>query len=73
MSSALDAILSNLGVEFKLNAAEHPSFISGRTAKILLKNKNIGFIGEVNPEVLNNWGLSMPTTGFEIDVIPLFS
>jgi phenylalanyl-tRNA synthetase beta chain len=73
ISSALDAILSNLGIEFKLKAAEHPSFISGRTAKILLKNRDIGFIGELHPELLNNWGLSMPTAGFELEVTPLFS
>lgn len=73
ISSALDAILSNLGVEFKLKAAEHLSFIPGRNAKIVVKNRDIGFIGELHPEVLNNWGLSMPTAGFEIEVTPLFS
>lgn len=73
VSSDLDALLSNLGVSYKLRPVEHASFIPGRTASIVMQNKVIGLIGELHPRVLNNWGLSMPTAGFELEVTPLFS
>jgi phenylalanyl-tRNA synthetase beta chain len=72
-SAVLAALLSNLGLKFKLKATEHPSFISGRVARVLLKNKSIGVVGELHPGVLNNWGLRMPTAAFELEVTPLFS
>lgn len=70
-SSALEAVFSNLGLKLKLKAAEHPSFIPGRTARVLLQNKTIGIIGELHPKVLNNWGLKMPATAFELEVTSL--
>lgn len=70
-SSVLDALLSTLGVDFRLKAGEHPSFIPGRTARVLFGRKEIGFIGEIYPEVLNNWGLRMPAAAFELEVTPL--
>ena len=70
-SSVLDALLSTLGVDFRLKAGEHPSFIPGRTARVLLGEKEIGFIGEIHPGVLNNWGLRMPAAAFELEVTPL--
>jgi phenylalanyl-tRNA synthetase beta chain len=72
ISSILYAVLSNLGVEFRLDPLNHPSFITGRAAKILMKNKEIGCIGEIHPSVLNNWELNMPTAGFEIALTYLF-
>ena len=70
-SSVLDALLSTLGVDFRLKAGEHPSFIPGRTARVLLGEKEIGFIGEIHPGVLDNWGLRMPAAAFELEVTPL--
>ncbi|MEM7826015.1 MAG: hypothetical protein QW451_00060, partial [Candidatus Aenigmatarchaeota archaeon] len=47
---------------------EHPSFIEGRTAKILVEGKKVGIIGEIHPSVLENWKLEMPVAAFEIDL-----
>jgi len=70
----LDALLRNLGVEYELEEFEHPTLISGRSAKIsYLLNSVIeaGYIGEVKPEVLENLGLRCPVGVFELSLDPL--
>ncbi|MEM3673314.1 MAG: phenylalanine--tRNA ligase subunit beta [Candidatus Bathyarchaeia archaeon] len=67
--STVEALLSNLGLKnWQIKAAKHPSFLEGRTATIHVKNKQIGFLGEIHPEVLNNFELENPTAAFEIDL-----
>jgi phenylalanyl-tRNA synthetase beta chain len=68
ISSVLDALLTNLGVKYKLKATEHKSFISGRVAEILANKKSIGFVGELSPVVLSNWQLEMPVAAMEINL-----
>ena len=69
--SILDSLMKNLGVIYKLNRAEHNSFMLGRVAEILAGTK-LGIIGEVHPKVLENFGIEKPVVGFEIDVTKLF-
>jgi phenylalanyl-tRNA synthetase beta chain len=66
--SALDALLVNLGVSYNLTEVNHGSFINGRVGKIIVKDMELGFIGEVHPQVLQNWGLENPAAAFEIDL-----
>lgn len=72
ISSVLDALLRNLGVSYKLKAARHPSFIEGRTAEIMIGKDVIGYIGEIHPQVLNNWSLEKPVIAFEISLEEIF-
>ncbi|MEM2874195.1 MAG: phenylalanine--tRNA ligase subunit beta [Candidatus Nanoarchaeia archaeon] len=64
----LEAIYRNLGKVVVVKDAEHSSFIAGRCAKIFLDNDDIGIIGEIHPEVLQKWGLEMPTVAFEVTI-----
>jgi phenylalanyl-tRNA synthetase beta chain len=48
-------------------------FIEGRTAEIYLKNKSIGFIGEIHPKILKNWKIKMPVALLEIELEEIFS
>ncbi|MEA2090365.1 MAG: phenylalanine--tRNA ligase subunit beta [Thermoproteota archaeon] len=66
--SYVEALLANLGLRWKIKAAKNPSFLEGRAAAIHVKNKNIGVLGEVHPEVLNNFELENPVSAFEIDL-----
>ncbi|MFH1105740.1 MAG: phenylalanine--tRNA ligase subunit beta [Candidatus Aenigmatarchaeota archaeon] len=68
IASALDALLKELGVSYTLKKSTHPSFIDGRIADVIVKNKPIGFVGEIHPKVLNNFRLKMPVAAFEIDL-----
>jgi phenylalanyl-tRNA synthetase beta chain len=47
-------------------------FIDGRTARIKLGSKDIGFLGEIHPKILRNWKIKMPVALLEIDLEPIF-
>jgi len=67
--SVTDALLANLGLEeWKVKEAKHASFLNGRTAQILHKNRRIGVLGEIHPEVLENFELENPVAAFEINL-----
>lgn len=66
IASIFDALMKNLKIKYKLKETDHPSFIAGRCAALIFKNKEIGFIGEIRPEVLENWKMEMPVASFEI-------
>jgi phenylalanyl-tRNA synthetase beta chain len=69
MKSVLEALLMNLGLEnWTVKEAEHPSFLEGRAAAIYIRGKELGLVGEIHPEVLNNFELENPTSAFEIDL-----
>jgi phenylalanyl-tRNA synthetase beta chain len=73
VSSIIDALLSSLGMKYKLVAKNHPSFISGRAAEIIVNKKSIGFVGELHPNVLANWKIEMPVVAFEINIEELLT
>jgi phenylalanyl-tRNA synthetase beta chain len=69
VKSLAEALLANLGLRnWQIKESKHPSFLEGRTAAIYVKGKRLGVLGEVHPEVLNNFELENPTTAFEIDL-----
>jgi len=69
MKSIVEALLANLDVKrWKMKAARDLSFLQGRVAAVCIRNKKIGFLGEVHPEVLNNFELENPVGAFEIDL-----
>ncbi len=70
--SVIDAFLTSLGINYEIKPFEHPSFIAGRCAEILIGKKSVGFFGEIHPRVLEKWKLEMPVIGFEVNVEGLF-
>ncbi len=68
MASVLDALFSSLGLEYKLTATNHPTFIHGRSAEIRCKGRPVGILGEIHPKVLNNWEIENPVVSFEIEL-----
>lgn len=69
MKSILEALLMNLGLKnWTVHEAEHPSFLQGRLATVSFKGTELGVVGEIHPEVLNNFELENPTSAFEIDL-----
>lgn len=63
-----DAVFSELFEEVKIKKSDHPSFLSGRRADVWVKDKKIGFFGEIHPQVLLNFGLEHPAVGMELEV-----
>ena len=74
LKQVLEYLGRMLDQETKLEEMEDtPShFISGRTAKIMLKDKQIGLIGEIHPRTLRNWKIKMPVALFELELEELF-
>jgi phenylalanyl-tRNA synthetase beta chain len=68
IACVFDELMKNLKIKYKLKERKHSSFIDGRCAAVISKNKEIGFIGEVRPEVLENWKMEMPVAAFEISL-----
>ena len=48
------------------------SFISGRTGRVSCKGKEVAYIGEINPQVLDNFALETPVAALELNLTDLF-
>jgi phenylalanyl-tRNA synthetase beta chain len=68
IASDASALLYYLGFEYAVEESEDPRFIPGRQAYLLKGKERVGVFGEVHPEVLERWGLSMPCVAGEIDL-----
>lgn len=69
IKSCVEALLNNLGAtKYEIGEVRHPSFIPGRAAAIRYRRRSVGVLGEIHPEVLNNFQLENPTGAFEVDL-----
>ncbi len=66
--SILDALLMNLGMRWQIRGVKHPSFIEGRAGTVTVDKTEVGMIGEVHPQVLQNWTLENPVAAFELNM-----
>jgi phenylalanyl-tRNA synthetase beta chain len=67
--SILQSIVRATGKSPTFIARDYPSFIPGRSAEVKLGEKSIGIIGEIHPQVLNNWKIEVPVVCWEIKTI----
>ncbi|MCD6576282.1 MAG: phenylalanine--tRNA ligase subunit beta [Nanoarchaeota archaeon] len=72
IKSVLETLMKHLEVKVKLRHIKHPSFIDGRCGEIIVNRKAIGVIGEIHPQVLENFNLENPVVAFEINVDELW-
>lgn len=68
----LDCLSFALDIGCAYKEAEHPSFIPGRFAKVFINEKEIAYIGEIHPLVLESFDLHMPVAAFELDLTGIF-
>ena len=69
IKSTVEALLHNMGLKaWEIRPVKHTSFLEGRAATILMKRKEMGVLGEIHPEVLNNFELENPTCAFEMNI-----
>jgi len=64
----LDLLMYYLARAYTLEPATHPSFLDGRVGKILCAGRAVGFVGELHPELLDRWQVTMPIGAFELQV-----
>ncbi|MHA1711524.1 MAG: phenylalanine--tRNA ligase subunit beta [Candidatus Freyarchaeota archaeon] len=66
IKSIAEGVLRELNVRgYVFKAADHPSFTPGRCAEVDVNGNVIGVVGEIHPEVLNNFKLEYPVAAFE--------
>ena len=69
--SFLDLLCFYLGKPYRLEPIAHPSFIEGRVGQIEFGGTPVGLIGELHPEALERWQITMPCSAFELAIDPL--
>ncbi len=72
MKSNLEPLMINLGFDFTLIPVDHPSFLEGRAGSILIGDREVGVVGEIHPQVIENWNLEDPVAAMELDLDRLF-
>jgi len=68
-ASLLDEFCRRNGVSYQLKELKSERFIEGRSASILVGKESVGFVGELHPRVLENFGLQVPAAVFELRLI----
>ena len=64
----LDVLFRSLNLEYKIKDHIHETFIKGRIGNIICKNKELGFLGEIHPLVLENFELENPVVALEVNI-----
>ncbi|MCB9358527.1 phenylalanine--tRNA ligase subunit beta [Candidatus Woesearchaeota archaeon] len=67
----LDYIFSNLDIKYELSELSTKQFLEGRSGEIIFRGKKIGTIGEVHPQVLENFAIEYPVSTFELNITEL--
>lgn len=75
IKSICEEILKNLSIqEWRFEPYDNPPFLEGRAAKTIVNSKEIGVIGEIHPQVLENWEITLPAAALELyihEIIPI--
>ncbi|HKT35609.1 MAG TPA: phenylalanine--tRNA ligase subunit beta [Nitrospira sp.] len=69
--SCLDVLFYHLGKDYTLEPVPHPSFLEGRAGRVLVAGNAMGVIGEVHPEVLERWQITVPVVAFDVNLSQL--
>ncbi|AEF85358.1 phenylalanyl-tRNA synthetase, beta subunit [Treponema primitia ZAS-2] len=64
----LQTLFYYISREYEVEESTDTRFIPGRAAVILYKGKQAGVFGEIHPEVLENWGVTVPCIAAEVDL-----
>ncbi|MFX0064540.1 MAG: phenylalanine--tRNA ligase subunit beta [Candidatus Hermodarchaeota archaeon] len=66
MHTTLNTFMRLTGLNFSFQPTERPYLLPGRGAEIIYEGKKIGFLGELHPEILEEWEIWLPVAVMEI-------
>ena len=69
LKADVEALVFPLAARFE--AAPHPAFHPGRSARIRVEGREVGWVGELHPQWQQKYELSQGLVCFEVDVAPL--
>ncbi len=72
-ASEVASVLYFLDHKYEVKESNDPRFIPGRQAAVIIKGKQIGVFGEIHPQVLENWAITVPCFGGELDLEELLA
>ncbi|MDR1836779.1 MAG: phenylalanine--tRNA ligase subunit beta [Treponema sp.] len=67
-AAELQTLFYYLSREYDVEESDDPRFIPGRAASVICGGKKTGVFGELHPEILENWGVTVPCAAGEIDL-----
>ncbi|MBN1165638.1 MAG: phenylalanine--tRNA ligase subunit beta [Methanospirillaceae archaeon] len=67
-----DGLMRELGLSYTVRESYDPAFIPGRSADLLVDEREAGGFGEIHPGVLNAFDLDQPVAAVELDLRVLF-
>ena len=73
IKGVLDTLFKLHEIEFKVVESLNSFLIEGRRGDVYVNGERVGFVGEVHPQVLENFGLLVPACALEINLDKLFS
>jgi phenylalanyl-tRNA synthetase beta chain len=71
ISGNVSILMYYLSREYKVRECEDPRFISGRQAEVVVDGRPVGVFGELHPQVLENFGVTVPATACELNLARL--
>lgn len=72
MRQAIEATLRGSNMTCTFEEYDHDSFIPGRAARVLINNKPAGFLGELHPQVLEQFNLAVPAAACELNLSSVY-
>jgi phenylalanyl-tRNA synthetase beta chain len=65
---ALRGLLDRLRAQWTVQNGAEPFLHPGRSASVLVDDQKVGWLGEIHPLVLSEWGLAGTVAAFEVDL-----
>ena len=70
--SYVEAILRGIGKRYEISEFQHPAFINGRCAEVIINENKVGYFGELHPQTITNFELEHPIIAFELSLDEVF-
>ncbi|MFA6857255.1 MAG: phenylalanine--tRNA ligase subunit beta [Treponema sp.] len=67
-AAEVSSLLYFLDHKYEVQECSDPRFIPGRQAAVIVNGRQVGVFGEVSPQVLTNWAVTVPCAAGEIDL-----
>ena len=68
IKAVAEDIIRRIGIDCRIEAIRHGSFVEGRVAGIISKRNEVGLFGELHPEVLDNFKIEEPCFALELGI-----
>ncbi len=72
IKQVLNSLMDAFELKYEIKDAEHNSFIPGRVGRISVRGVDVAYMGEIHPQVLDEFGLETPVVVLELNLSEFF-